>query len=81
MGRLIEFMPQSCQVVFPENEMFVLLQNIEHFNSNSAKNHSSSWQAKRKINKCFPKFLIFLKFCTLEETVQQGPNPDVCASS
>ena len=36
------------KVVFPEYQMFVLLQNIEHFNSNSARNHNSSWQAKRK---------------------------------
>ena len=49
--------------------MSVLLQNFEHFNSNSAKNHNSSWQAKRKIKKFCPKFLIFLKFRTLEGTV------------
>ena len=49
--------------------MFVLLQNIKHFNSNSAKNYNSSWQAKGKIKKFCPKFLIFLTFRTLEETV------------
>ena len=50
--------------------MFVLLQNIEHINSNSAKNHNSSWQAKRKIKKNCPKFFIFFKFRILEGTVE-----------
>ena len=49
--------------------MFVLLQNIERINSNSAKNQNSSWQAKRKIKKICPKLLIFLKFRILEATV------------
>ena len=49
--------------------MFVLLQTVEHFNSNLAKNHISRWLAKRKIKNFCPKFLIFLKFCTLEGTV------------
>ena len=57
------------KVVFPEYEMFVLHQNIEHFDENSAENHSSSWQAKRKIKNFCPKFFIFLKFYTLEGIV------------
>ena len=55
--------------MFTEYQMFVLLQNIEHFNSNSAKNHNFSRQAKRKIKKFCQKFLISLKFCTMDETV------------
>ena len=69
-GRLREDWSNLClKVVFPEYQMFVLVQNIERINSNSAKNHNSSWQAKRKIKKIGPKFLIFLKFCVLEATV------------
>ena len=53
--------------------MLVLLQNIEHFDLNSAKNQNSYWQAKRKIKKFCPKFLIFFKFGTLEGTVVVAP--------
>ena len=52
--------------MFPEYQMFVLLQNIEHFNSNLAKNHNCSWQAKRKIKKYCPKFLIFFQISHLK---------------
>ena len=34
------------EVVFLEYHMSALLQNTEHFNSNSAENHNSSWQAE-----------------------------------
>ena len=69
-GRLREDCSNLClKVVFPKYQVFVLLQNIERINSNSAKNHNSSWQVKRKIKKICPKFLIFLKFRILEATV------------
>ena len=55
--------------MFPEYEVLVLHQNVERFDSNSAKNHNCSWQAKRENKKFCPNFLIFLKFRTLEGTV------------
>ena len=64
--------------------MFVLLQNIEHFNSKSTKNHNYSWQAKRNIKKFCSKFLIFLKFRglgQLEGTVVWTQTNSVCKAA
>ena len=44
---------------------------MEHFVSNLAKTNHSSRQAYIEVRKFCLKFLIFLKFCTLEET---GPH-------
>ena len=67
-GRLREDRSNLClKVVFPEYQMFVLLQNIEHFNSNSAKNHNSSRQGKRKIKNFAHNFSFFSNFGSLRE--------------
>ena len=53
-GRLMEDRSNLClKVVFPDYQMFVSLQDIYRFNSNSDKNHNSSRQAKRKIKKFY----------------------------